>query len=94
MSEGPGFFVQSLSHHSRDMILCLFFFEWNDMSFDLFAVYDQLLDALLYAVRVLDVDVVAGATEGALEMEVTEAFRYARIDAESVVLRLYAKDGL
>ncbi len=52
------------AHHGRDMILRLSLLKRNNMSFDLFAVYDQLFNAFLYTVRVLNVDVVAGAAEG------------------------------
>ena len=82
------------THHSRDMILRLSFLKRNNMSFDLFAVYDQLFNAFLYTVRVLDVDVVAGAAEGTCKTEVAEALRDARIDTEAIVLRLYAQDRL
>ena len=82
------------AHHSRDMILRLSFLKRNNMSFDLFAVYDQLFNAFLYTVRVLDVDVVAGAAEGTCKTEVAEALRDARIDTETIVLRLYAQDRL
>ena len=78
------------AHHSRDMILRLSLLKRNNMSFDLFAVYDQLFNAFLYTVRVLNVDVVAGAAEGTCKTEVAEALRDARIDTETIVLRLYA----
>lgn len=82
------------AHHGRDMILRLSLLKWNNMSFDLFAVYDQLFNAFLYTVRVLDVDVVAGAAEGTCKTKVAEALRDARIDTETIVLRLYAQDRL
>ena len=82
------------AHHSRDMILRLSLLKRNNMSFDLFAVYDQLFNAFLYTVRVLDVDVVAGAAEGTCKTEVAEALRDARIDTEAIVFRLYAQDRL
>lgn len=78
----------------RHMIFFFTILNRNHISFHLFSIHFQISNAFFHIVRVLHIEVVSGTAEAAGEGEVTESFRNARINGESVIGWLYAKDCL
>lgn len=77
----------------RHMIFFFTILNRNHISFHLFSIHFQISNAFFHIVRVLHIEVVSGTAEAAGEGEVTESFRNARINGESVI-GLAVRQGL
>ena len=86
--------VSLLAHDYFYMIVCLSFFIRDHAAIYLLAVNGNALDTFFHVLRICHMDLVIAFAESSGERKITKIFRYTRINRQTLVCRVQAKNVL